>query len=684
MIDNTYIYPVDEIAGFQVCPGFYDMNGATVIESGVNFTIHSSNATSCELLVFKREETKPYAVIPFPETYKIGDVYSMIVFGLNIEEFEYAYRMDGPFNPQKGLIFDKNKVLLDPYARAVTGQSIWGHSNNKEYHARVVKDDFRWNNVKNPNIEPEDLIIYELHVRGFTNSKTSNIDEKHKGKFAGVEEKIPYLKKLGINAVELMPIFEFDECSDMREFNGEKLIDYWGYNTVCFFAPNTGYTSEIEYNHEGRELKHLIKELHENGIEVFLDVVFNHTSEGNELGPVFSFKGIDNNVYYMLTPDGKYYNFSGCGNTINANHPIVQQMILECLRYWVIHYHVDGYRFDLASILGRDEKGAPMQDPPLIKAIAYDPILTHTKLIAEAWDAGGLYQVGSFPSFNRWSEWNGKYRDDIRSFLKGDNGYADAAVKRISGSHDMYSRGDRMSINFITCHDGFTLNDLYSYNFKHNLANGWHNTDGNSDNRSWNCGVEGETDNKDILNLRKRMMKNAMTVLILSHGIPMILAGDEFGNSQNGNNNVYCQDNETSWLNWNKLNENKDLFELCQKLIQFRKCHKILSRETKPSSIGFPAVSYHNGEAWRSDFRNDSHFIGVMFAGRREETDDVIYIAVNSFWNPVEFNLPKLPNGLKWKLRLDTMREQSFLSKPEEVEDEHRWISERSIKVYSL
>ncbi|MGN0372779.1 MAG: glycogen debranching protein, partial [Enterocloster sp.] len=523
-----HMAPLDEINGFQVRPGIYELNGATAIPGGVNFTIHSHGATSCELLLFHRMEYTPYAVLKFPENYRIGNVYSMIVFGLDIKEFEYAYRLDGPNDKSKGLLFDKNKILLDIYAKAVTGQSTWGTKNREGsfYKARVVQDNFDWGKEPNPLIPMEDLIIYELHVRGFTKHSSSGVS--HPGTFAGIMEKIPYLKELGVNAVELMPIFEFDEMKDNREVNGKQMLDYWGYNAVSFFAPNTSYASQLEYNHEGSELKTLIKALNANGIECFLDVVFNHTAEGNEYGPFFSFKGFDNNIYYMLTPDGYYYNFSGCGNTLNCNHPIVQQMILECLRYWTTAYHVDGFRFDLASILGRDIDGTSMSSPPLLQQLAFDPILGNVKLIAEAWDAGGLYQVGSFPSWNRWAEWNGKYRDDMRSYLKGDLWLTHTAAQRITGSRDLYDpsiRGNNASVNFLNCHDGFTLWDMYSYNQKHNEANGWCNLDGNNDNRSWNCGVEGDTDNEEVLALRKKLARNAVTVLLMSRGTPMFLSG---------------------------------------------------------------------------------------------------------------------------------------------------------------
>ena len=484
LVPAGQLKPLDTICGFQVRPGFFLDFGATVIPGGVNFT---HKATSCELLLFHREAEEPFAVLPFPDNYRIGFCYSMIVFGLDIEEFEYAYRLDGPYDEKMGLRFDRTKVLLDPYARAVTGQSHWGHKNNPQhgYRARVVHSNFDWGQQRHTSIPMEDLIIYELHVRGYTKDASSGV--KHPGTFDGLKEKIPYLKGLGVNAVELMPVFEFDEMRDARLIDENLLLDFWGYNPVSFFAPNTSYSSSKEYNREGMELKSLIKELHDQNMEVILDVVFNHTAEGNEFGPSFSFKGFDNQIYYMLTPDGHYYNFSGCGNTLNCNHPVVQNMILDCLRYWVIEYRVDGFRFDLASILGRNEDGTPLHQPPLLRSLAFDSILGNVKLIAEAWDAGGLYQVGSFPSWKRWAEWNGRYRDDMRRFLKGDDFLSQAAARRITGSPDLYDpvfRGRNASVNFLTCHDGFTLYDLYSYNEKHNEANGWGNTDGADDNNS--------------------------------------------------------------------------------------------------------------------------------------------------------------------------------------------------------
>lgn len=656
--------PMAEIAGFPVRPGIYDLNGATPLQNGVNFTIHTCGGTSCELLLFHRAQEEPFAVLPFPEAYKIGDVYSMIVYGLNIDEFEYAYRVDGPYCPEKGLLFDKNKILLDPYAKAVAGQRTWGIRWDHTYHARVVKDRFDWGDMPQSKKELCDMIIYELHVRDFTHHPSSGV--QHRGTFSGLMEKIPYLKELGINAVELMPIFEFDETMNSRTVDGKQLLECWGYNTVGFFAPNSSYAAANEHNQEGTELKTLIKALHDNGIEVILDVVFNHTAEGNEKGNTFSFKGFDNNIYYMLTPDGNYYNFSGCGNTLNCNHPVVQQLILECLRYWTINYRVDGFRFDLASILGRNEDGSPMNNPPLLRTLADDSILSNVKLIAEAWDAGGLYQVGSFPASGRWAEWNGRYRDSLRSYLKGDSWNAWDAAWSISGSGDLYGgyydnthsnyAGYNSCVNFLTCHDGFTLYDLYAYNDKHNEANGWNNTDGANDNRSWNCGAEGETDDPEVLSLRRRMIRNACAVLMCSRGTPMFLAGDEFGNTKFGNNNSYCQDNITSWLDWRMLEKNKDLFEFFKFMIAFRKKHPVIHKQLPTSVCGMDPIHTHNLNAEETDIPRDARTFCVSFAGYDKEKgkDDLIYVAVNTFWEDVTITLPNLHRRGAWHLSVNT------------------------------
>ena len=690
LVPGRQLKPLDNISEFQVRPGFFRFFGATIIPGGVNFTIQSHGATSCELLLFHREAEEPFAALKFPDNYKIGFVYSMIVFGLDVEEFEYAYRLDGPYDEKKGLRFDKTKILLDPYARAVTGQSQWGCKNNPQhsYRARVVQNNFDWGLERSEPIPMEDLVIYELHVRGFTKSHTSNV--ACPGTFRGLEEKIPYLKKLGINAVELMPVFEFDEMRDARLIDENELLDYWGYNPVCFFAPNTSYASGVEYNREGMELKHLIKALHDNEIDVILDVVFNHTAEGNEMGSSFCFKGFDNNIYYMLTPDGNYYNFSGCGNTLNCNHPVVQELILDCLRYWVTDYRVDGFRFDLASILGRSENGTPLNQPPLLRSLAFDPILGNVKLIAEAWDAGGLYQVGSFPSWKRWAEWNGRYRDDMRCFLKGDPGMAGIAAQRMTGSPDLYDpvyRGGNASVNFLTCHDGFTLNDLYSYNQKHNEANGWDNTDGFDDNNSWNCGVEGDTDDPDILALRRKMMMNACAVLMCSRGTPMFLSGDEFCDTRFGNNNPYCQDNAISWLDWSLLDRNKEMFEFFRYMIAFRMDHPAIRRDLEPSYIGFPSMSIHGLTPWMPDAPESAYVTCVLFSGYDEENEreDLVYVSVNAHWDAAEMCLPDLPDGYCWRIAVNTgdPKQQTFAEKEMPVAEKNLLLGERSIIVFT-
>lgn len=673
---NTGLLPLDVVEGFKIRPGFFRMYGACVASNGVSFTINSHGATRCTLLFFKPQAPKPYARIPFPDSYRIGDTYSMLVFDIKPDEFEYAFSFDGPYEPAKGLLFNGENVLLDPYSRAVTGQRKWGEKpeggKDFEYRARVVKSNFDWGNIKQLEQPFEDLVIYETHVRGYTKDKSSGVSAP--GTFAGLKDKIPYLKDLGINAVELMPIFEFDEMESARVVDGVQLYNYWGYNTVSFFAPNTSYAFNEEHNHEGDELKSLIKALKENGIEVILDVVFNHTAEGNEMGPCFSFKGIDNNVYYMLTPDAHYYNFSGCGNVMNCNHPVVRSFIIDCLRHWAIEYRVDGFRFDLASILGRDQNGAPMANPPILESLAFDPVLGKMKLIAEAWDAGGLYQVGSFPSWNRWAEWNGRYRDDMRSFLKGDDGMAGNAITRITGSRDLYSpesRGHKASVNFMTCHDGFTLYDLYSYNEKHNEKNGWNNTDGDNNGHSWNCGAEGETDDPNVNGLRRRLIKNAFAALLCSRGPAMFFAGDEFCNTQFGNNNAYCQDNIISWLDWSRLEEFKEIHDFVRHMIQFRKEHPILRKMTKPSSCQFPEISVHNGTPFNASTDYKTKLIGIMYAGRNEEDteDDIVFYCMNAYWEPFVMQLPVLPNGKHWHVDTNTNAEyfdgEDFTAKTE-------------------
>ena len=655
--------PTHEKNGIQYRAGQVFPFGASLVEGGVQFSVYSKEATSCTLVLFHHGQQEPFIEIPFPPEFRIGDVYSMIVFDLNIETTEYGYRFDGPWNPEEGLWFDRDQILLDPYARSVSGRSVWGRKPDPDdpfqHRGQIIREDYSWEGDVPLGRPASQMIIYEMHVRSFTAHPSSKT--RFRGTYAGITEKIPYLKELGINCVELMPVFEFDEFENKRVVNGRQLLNYWGYSTLDFFAPKAGYAASALLGLEADELKTQIRHLHRNGIQVILDVVFNHTAEGNENGPVISYRGIDNRTYYMLTPNGQYYNFSGCGNTMNCNNPVVRNMVLDCLRYWVSSFHVDGFRFDLASILSRGQDGEPMLVPPLLDSIAHDAVLGKCILIAEAWDAGGLYQVGSFPSFGRWSEWNGRYRDCVRRFIKGDAASAPELFCRIEGSCDIYgNRGATASVNFVTCHDGFTLRDLVSYNEKHNLMNGEDNRDGANDNASWNCGAEGETDDPEILALRLRQMKNMMTILLTSRGIPMILSGDEFGNSQSGNNNAYCQDNEISWLDWSDLEKNMDMFNYVRRLIAFRKAHPVLTADRccgNPNGTGYPELSFHGTDPWQLDRQKPVLCFAYLYAEDhlrfRTETDQFLYVMVNAHWEEHRFTLPVIPEGFRWYLAFE-------------------------------
>lgn len=662
------LQPTHHYEGYALRAGKPSPFGATIVPGGINFAVFSRHATACWLVIYERDSLEPIVEIPFPAEFVIGNVYAMIVFDLNIEEFEYGYRMDGPYSPHKGYYFDRNRSLLDPYARSVSGREIWGmppdENNPFQHRGRMIRDDYDWGDDHPLDIPIQDLVIYEMHVRSFTKDESSGT--RYSGTFAAIHEKIPYLKALGINCIELMPIFEFDEheYDRINPETGEKLVNYWGYSTISFFALKTGYAITGTLGMQADEFKSLVKTLHQNGIEIILDVVFNHTGEGNEKGNTISFRGIDNKTYYMLAPDGRYLNFSGTGNTMNCNNPVVRSMVLDCLHYWVSEYHIDGFRFDLASILGRDQYGTPLANPPLIEQMAYDPILAKCKLIAEAWDAGGMYQVGSFPAYGRWAEWNGKYRDTVRKFIKGDSGQVWEMSERIQGSPDMYSgRGTGASINFITCHDGFTLLDLFSYNEKHNYANGEDNRDGANDNYSWNCGVEGETDSVEINQLRHQMVKNAVTILMVSQGVPMILMGDEIGRTKGGNNNTYCHDGPINWLDWNLVDKNSDLLNYFQKIIAFRKAHPILRRRTHFThkdlvGSGYPDISWHSTHAWVTDWGDYARTMAFMLCGRHvdfgHQPDDYIYVAMNMHWEDHGFELPNLPTKIRWHLFADT------------------------------
>ncbi|MBR6228416.1 MAG: glycogen debranching protein GlgX [Eubacterium sp.] len=653
-------FPTNKIGDLEYRIGRVLPFGATIFENCVNFSIYSKEATGCTLVLYHHGKKKPFVEIPFPEEFRIGNVYTMMVFGINFETTEYGYRFYGPYDPGQGLLFDKEKVLLDPYAKSVSGRSVWGKevdwSDPFPHRGQIIREDYTWAGDKPLEIPAKDLVIYELHVRSFTRHESSDVN--YKGTFAGLAKKIPYLKELGVNCVELMPIFEFDEFENSRDFDGNKLLNYWGYSTVCFFAPKAGYATASAVGMEADELKGMIKHFHKNGIQVILDVVFNHTAEGNEKGPTISYRGIDNRNYYLLTPDGYYYNFSGCGNTMNCNNPVVREAVLDCLRYWVSSYHVDGFRFDLASILTRDENGAPMMNPPLLESIANDAVLGKSVLIAEAWDAGGLYQVGSFPDYLHWSEWNGRYRDCLRKFIKGGAECAPELYSRIRGSADMYGgRGAGASINFVTCHDGFTMYDLVSYNEKHNERNGEDNRDGSNDNDSWNCGVEGETEDPNIRSLRLRQMKNMMTILLTSRGIPMLLSGDEFANTQWGNNNAYCHDDEISWLDWSLLEKNMELHDYVKRLIGLRMSHPVFRDTTYDfgnNGTGYPTLSFHSGKPWELDEGAPGLCFAYLYTEDHEKygtkKDSFIYIIVNAYWEDVYFELPQLPEGRNWKL----------------------------------
>jgi glycogen operon protein len=641
--------------------------GATLQPEGVNFSIFSQGATGVELLLFASNDSpQPYETVRFdPFVNKTFHFWHVLVRGLPAGT-HYAFRIDGPFNPGDGLRFNTNKVLLDPYARGNTN-SLWNRGNacgpgdNVATSMRSVvidPSDYDWEG-DGPLCRPmENLIIYEMHARGFTRSPSSGV--ANPGTFSGIVQKIPYLKALGVTAVELLPIFDFDETDVLRVENGVPLTNYWGYSTMGFFAPQSAYCVSPESGSHLREFRDMVKALHRAGIEVILDVVFNHTDEGNHQGPVFSFKGIDNRTYYFLVPwDMQYYmDYTGCGNTFNCNHPIAQKLIVECLRYWVREAHVDGFRFDEGSILSRGEDGAPLPHPPVVWQIELDDDLAGAKLIAEAWDAAGLYQIGHFPG-DRWAEWNGRFRDDIRGFVKGDPGKVCAVAARLAGSADLYEVHGELpinSINFVTCHDGFTLNDLVSYDGKHNEDNGEGNRDGINDNVSWNCGVEGPSSDPLVEALRERQIRNFATLLLLSRGVPMIVAGDEVRRTQRGNNNAYCQDNEISWFDWALTDAHDGLFRFWQRMIAFRKEHATLHRGDfftgAVNGRGLLDVSWHgtrlNSPGWNDP---EARALAMTLGGENDAPD--LHVMMNMYWEDLEFELP-LARGRRWLKAVDT------------------------------
>ncbi len=643
--------------------------GATVDGDGVNFSVYSEYAWSVQLLLFADENARqPHTVIDLePGVNKSFHFWHVHVSGVGAGQI-YAYRMDGPKDTSRsGGRFNPNKVLIDPYALGNVN-TLWnrgdavGPQDNVETSMRSMvldPDDYDWEDDELPDIPMADSVIYEMHVRGFTKSPTSGV--AHPGTFRGVIEKIPYLKSLGVTAIELLPIYDFDESQVLREApDGTPLRNYWGYDPYGHFAPQSSYCVEPEEGAHLREFRDMVKALHKEGIEVILDVVYNHSSEGNQNGPTISFRGQANEAYYHLVPhDRQYYmDYSGCGNTINANHPVVTKYIIESLEYWVTECHVDGFRFDLGSVLSRGPGGAPMETPPVLWNIELSRILSETKVIAEAWDAGGLYQVGRFPG-ERWCEWNGPYRDDIRRFLRGEPGIIGAVATRIAGSQDLFGPEEEKpsnSINFVTCHDGFTLNDLVSYNGKHNEANGEQNRDGSDDNRSWNCGVEGPTENDEIESLRARQIKNAAAILLLSRGTPMILGGDEFHRTQMGNNNAYCQDNELSWYDWDLVTEHAGTVRFFSELIAFRKRHATLRKDDffggGVNARGVPEVSWHgcrlNEPGWNDPL---CRVLSFTLGGMHDDPD--LHVILNMYDLGLEFELPQI-DGQRWAVAVDT------------------------------
>ncbi len=653
---------------FEIDRGLPSPFGATLMRGGINFAVYSPHAQMVALALFSECATDPIVEFPLdPSFNRTGHVWHIFVKGLD-HGIKYGFRLRGEqeFNP-----VDERIILLDPYARTTCGGNEWGKPFKIERDGKmhtfrtsaIIDNRFDWGTDHPLNIPLEDTIIYELHVRGYTVHPSSQA--KAKGTFLGLTEKIPYLKSLGITAVELMPITDFDETGLNRKnpATGESLLNFWGYDPISFFAPKAAYAhTKNEYNIV-HEFKTMVKKFHEAGIEVILDMVFNHTGEGDETGPIYHFKGLDKHVFYLIDPKtGKYLNYSGCGNTLNCNHPVVRDMIMDSLRYWVTEMHVDGFRFDLASILGRGRHGEVLANPPLIEHIAADPILAHTKLIAEAWDAAGLYQVGDFPHFKRWMEWNGKFRDDVRRFVRGDRGMVPALASRLAGSSDLYQDDGREpyhSVNFITCHDGFTLLDLVSYNQKHNWENGENNRDGSDVNFSWNCGVEGPTSDPEILRLRNRLRRNYFTILLLSQGVPMLLAGDEFGRTQKGNNNAYCQDNEISWVNWQLAEQNADLLRFVRLLIHFRQTHRTFHRtKFQVQTInGIPEMTWHGLQVGKPDWSDKAKYLGLLYSTFPKTGDPDIYLMFNSASEEQIFQLPRPNYGTKWQLFIDTFRE---------------------------
>lgn len=643
---------------------------------GVNFALFSRHATRIRLELFDQPaDAKPSRVVDFdPARNRTGEVWHVWLAGIRPGQL-YAYRVDGPYQPEQGHRFNFNRLLLDPFATAISPLPDWdfgparGYDPSAQEQGMVssklddagampkcvfTREHFHWHDDQPPRHPWSKTVIYETHVRGFTVHSSSGVE--HPGTYRGLMEKIPYLQELGVTAVELMPVHEFNEgqTSGINPQTGKRLKNYWGYDPVAFFAPKASYSSAGGLGQQKLEFKEMVRALHHAGIEVILDVVFNHTAEGNELGPTLCFRGIDNAIFYMLAPDKRYYqDYTGTGNTINANHPVVRDHIMGALRYWVVEMHVDGFRFDLASVLGRDGTGKLLANAPLLERIAEDPILRDIKIIAEAWDAAGAYEVGSFSEL-RWAEWNGRYRDDVRRFWRGDEGMLGLFASRICGSADIYTRsgkGPEGSINFLTCHDGFTLNDLVSYRNKHNETNGEDSRDGTNNNLSENYGAEGETTDAGIEALRKTQIKNFLLTLLVSRGVPMLLGGDEFRRTQGGNNNAYCQDNETSWHDWSYLEQHKEIFRFTRGMIAFRSVHPVLSREQFYTD---DEIRWFGPLGGLPDWANQK--VKQFACLIHEDEQGALYLMFNAGTDAVDFVLPSVSPEARWHLAVDTGR----------------------------
>jgi len=653
------------------------IGGTHQLGDGVNFVLFSRNATRVHLELYQHPgDSSPTRAIDLdPMRHRTGDIWHVWVRGIPAGQL-YGYRIEGPYQPEEGHRFNPHKLLLDPYARAIAGVEDWDFSAARGYDSSsrltdlsistvdnagttpkciFTRDHFNWEMDSPPKHSASDTVIYETHVRGFTMHSSSKAE--HPGTFIGLTEKIPYLQDLGVTAIELMPVLEFNENESqlLNPITGEKLKNYWGYNPVAYFAPKQSYSFEGSQWRRTVEFREMVKAFHRAGIEVILDIVLNHTAENDELGPTICLRGIENSIFYMLQENGpRYYkNFSGVGNTLNANHPVVREFVRNVLRYWVMHMHVDGFRFDLASVLGRDEHGNILRNAPLLEGIAEDPILRDVKIIAEAWDAGGAYQVGGF-STTRWTEWNGRFRDDVRRFWVGDAGMIGSFASRISGSSDLYQssgKGPASSLNFVTCHDGFTLNDLVSYKQKHNYENGEYNRDGTDANYSDNCGVEGPSQDPAVEGMRKRLIKNLLLTLFISRGVPMLLGGDEFRRTQRGNNNAYCQDNEVSWFDWSLLEKHKEIQRFTRGMIAFRRAHLVLRREEFYTDADIKWFAPNGATPDWADQRQKS--FACLILG---QTEPDLFLLFNADTRSVDFSIPALPAGKIWRLAVDTSR----------------------------